>query len=75
MIFTVYKNRVHKYAAVHESSCPRIKVHGGVSSVDPPTGWYVEGLGTLEDAVREAESTGWEVRMCGSCHPGLGSTG
>ena len=38
MRYTIYKNRVHKYAAVHKEACSRLKVHGGVSRTSPPTG-------------------------------------
>ena len=69
MRYTVYKNRVHKYAAVHKASCSRLKVHGGVSSTTPPTGRYTEGLHTAEAARLEAASTGWQVRICSYCGP------
>ena len=67
--YTVYKNRVRKYAAIHRDSCSRIKVHGGVSRTIPPTGEYAEGIETLEGAKHEAASTGWEVRSCSFCSP------
>ena len=69
MKYTVYKNRVHKYAAVHKENCTRLKVHGGVSSTTPPTGQYTEGIQTAEAAQREAASTGWQVRICSYCGP------
>ena len=40
MKYTFYKNRVHKYAAVHKETCSCLKVHGGVSRTTPPTGQY-----------------------------------
>ena len=46
MNYTIYKNRVHKYAAIHKGSCTRLKVHGGVSSTTPPTGEYCEDIET-----------------------------
>ena len=69
MRYTVYKNRVHKFATVHEESCSHIKVHGGVSRTIPPTGQYSEGIETMEAARREATSTGREVRLCSFCNP------
>ena len=69
MRYTIYKNRVHKYAAVHKESCSRLKVHGGVSRTTPPTGQYSEGIATLEAARRQATDTGWEVRICSFCNP------
>ena len=69
MTYTVYKNRVHKCAAVHKETCSRLKVHGGVSRTTPPTGEYCEGLETVDAAQREAACTGWEVRICSYCGP------
>ena len=69
MKYVVYKNRVHKYAAVHKESCSRLKVHGGVSRTTPPTGKYCEGIETAEAARRVADDTGWEVRICSYCAP------
>ena len=69
MNYTIYKNRVHKYAAIHKGSCTRLKVHGGVSSTTPPTGEYCEDIETLAAAQREAANTGWEVKTCSYCKP------
>ena len=69
MRYTIYKNRVHKYAAVHKETCSCLKVHGGVSRATPPTGQYTGGIETPEAARREAASTGWEVRIRSVCGP------
>ena len=73
MTYAVYKNRVHKYAAVHKETCSNVKVHGGVSSTTPPTGEWVDDIDTAElarrEAEREAKSKGWEVKMCSNCNP------
>ncbi|MCE2469826.1 MAG: hypothetical protein J4F32_04820 [Dehalococcoidia bacterium] len=69
MSFTVYKNRVHKYAAVHRGTCGYLKMHGGVSRTTPPTGEYVEGIETVKAARREAASSGWEIKHCSRCGP------
>lgn len=69
MAYTVYKNRVHKFATVHRSTCNQLRKHGGVSRRHPPTGVYVDGIATREGAVHEARSTGWDVRMCTYCGP------
>ena len=69
MKYTVYKNRANRYAAVHRESCSRLKVHGGVSRRNPPTGEYCEGIETAEAARRLAADTGWEVRNCSYCSP------
>ncbi len=69
MRYTVYKNRANRYAAVHRESCSRLKVHGGVSRRNPPTGEYSEGIETAEAARRLAADTGWEVRICSYCGP------
>ena len=69
MMFTVYDNRVHKYSAIHRSTCSRIKVHGGKSKVRPPTGVYHEGLESLEAAEQKASVKGWTVRYCSFCGP------
>ena len=69
MAYTVYKNRVHKFATVHRSTCTHLRKHGGVSRRHPPTGEYVDNLSTRESAVEEARSTGWDLRMCSYCAP------
>ena len=69
MTYTVYKNRVHKFARVHRSMCNQPRKHGGVSRRHPPTGEYVDHLSTREAAVQEARSTGWEVKLCRYCAP------
>ena len=69
MRYTVYKNRVHKYAAVHKETCSYVKMHGGVSSTIPPTGEYSDGFKTVESARLDASNTGWKVKMCGHCAP------
>ena len=69
MKYTIYMNRVHKYASIHEESCSYVKMHGGVSTTIPPTGGYYEDIDTVEAARREAASTGLEVRMCSHCKP------
>lgn len=73
MKYTVYKNRVHKYAAVHKETCSYTKMHGGVSRTTPPTGEWVDDIDTAElarrEAEREAKGKGWEVRICSNCSP------
>lgn len=69
MTYTVYKNRVHKFACVHGSTCNQPRKNGGVSRVQPPTGTYACGLPTREDAIQEARSTGWDVKTCSFCRP------
>ena len=69
MKYTIYQNRVHKYAAIHKETCPFLKMHGGVSTTTPPTGEYSEGIESLDAAAHKAASTGWEVRFCGHCNP------
>ena len=67
MTYTVYANRPNRYAAIHRSSCFRLRQHGGESRVDPPTGRYSHGLETLEAAWDYAVLTGYLVRGCTYC--------
>ena len=69
MLYTVYENRVHKYASVHRATCGYLKMHGGVSITTPPTGQYYEGFETAEAALDKARSTDREVRICRRCSP------
>ena len=43
-MFTIYKNSANQYAAIHRASCNRLRIHGGVSRRDPPTGEYIDCL-------------------------------
>ena len=67
MAYTLYKNRVHKFARVHRSTCNQLRKNGRVSRVHPPTGTYVDGLPTRAAAIHEARSAGWDVNPCSLC--------
>ena len=68
MSYVIYKNRVHKYATVHQEVCGYVNMHGGVSRTSPPTGTYEVGFRQQRDAEREAEDIvrwkGWELKLC-----------
>ena len=65
------RNRIHKLARVHRDTCLYIKIHGGVSTTVPPTGWYHEGFATADDALAKARSTGRDAFICQRCSPQL----
>ena len=67
MQYVVYENRDHNYASVHSVDCAYVKMHWGVSTTKPPTGWYHEGFETAEDGLNKARSTGRSVRICSNC--------
>ncbi len=69
MTYTVYKNRVHKFARVHLSTGNQPRKNGSMSRVQPPTGTYVDGLPTKEDIIQAARRTGWDVSLCKFCDP------
>ncbi len=67
MAYLVYENRVVNKAIIHDAACSHVKKNGGVSLLDPPTGWYYEGFKTAEAAIEKARSTGRPFRQCGFC--------
>ena len=69
MHYAVYENRVVNRATVHRATCRFRKMHGGVSSIIPPTGEHHEGFETAEAAMNKARSTGRDVRICRKCNP------
>ena len=68
-MFTIFVNRRGRYAAVHRSTCNRLKVHRGVSRTDPPGCEYFEYIPTVSGAASKAQSTNLEVRYCSWCNP------
>ena len=70
MRYIVYKNNPNKRITIHRESCNYPKMHGGVSTVIPPTGEYVEDIPTFKEARDWADSfVGWYVRECSVCRP------
>ena len=69
--YTIYKNRVLRSAIIHRSWCRQVRRSGRFRSlVVKATGWYMDGLTTMEEAERAAGTEGWEtMRRCGSCRP------
>ena len=63
-MYTVYVNHPTRIATVHRSHCGYIRMHGGVSGREPPTGYYVDDIATREVAERVAKGTGYKVRFC-----------
>ena len=70
MSYTVYENRKNNRATVHMDTCGCLRMHGGESSITPPTGEYHEDLETAEAALNRAKDTGRRtIRICGKCNP------
>ena len=65
--FVVYVNRVHGFASIHRADCANVGKQGGISSTDPPTGWYLQGFDTLSKAEYAARWTEYDVSNCGNC--------
>ena len=70
-MFTVYVNRPTRRVSIHKATCNQPRKNGGVSSKEPPTGYYLDGLETFKAAQRVATDTGYdEVKLCSYCGPG-----
>ena len=67
MTYVIYVNRIHRSARVHKASCGYLRMHGGVSSRVPPTGYYEEGISSLDEAIQIAQRTGHTVFNCKVC--------
>ena len=52
--YEIYVNIPKKYMRVHRSGCRYLRQRGGVSTVARPTGFYIDGLGSLEQVDRLA---------------------
>ena len=78
MAYVIYVNFPNSYVSAHDASgCGYVKMHGGVSSTTPPTGYYIEGFRTVEDvraaakvvqeALEAASHRGrrWDLRLHG----------
>ena len=65
--FIIYVNRVHGFANVHRLDCGFVRMRGGISDTDPPTGWYISGFDTLSKADFVARWTEYSVSHCQNC--------
>lgn len=61
MSYIVYKNRVHNYASVHETSCGYVKQHGGVSSTTPPPAGITKGFAQRNMPTRRPRAPGGQL--------------
>ena len=68
MSYQVYVNHPNNKAIVHASSCRFLRMHGGVSTTNPPTGHYscvVQGLDAAWAFAFAANKR--ETRTCTVC--------
>ena len=57
--YTIYKNRMVRSATIHRSWCRQVWRSGRFHSFwVKATGWYIDGLTTMEDAERAARTEG-----------------
>ena len=68
-MYVVYVNHPNSYASVHREGCGEIRKRGGVSRRNPPTGYYISGLPTRDQAERRAAEaqTGYTLKFCSKC--------
>ncbi len=68
MPYEVYVNHPRNKAIVHDSTCAYLRMHGGVSTTNPPTGHYSCVLQDLDAAWAFAFAANkWETRTCMEC--------